>query len=83
MRSSLLYVFMAVFLLSGCASHYEYNSVSKQYDFSVGDDVRIWTEKTGKVEFEVTKVTESAVYGEGIEIPLADIQGASIKELDE
>ena len=30
-----------------------------------------------------TTVTESAVYGEGIEIPLADIQGASIKELDE
>ena len=83
MRLFSVFVLPVVLITSGCASYYEYNSKPKPYSFSVGDHVRLWTEKTGEVQFEVTKVTDSTVYGEGIEIPIGDIQEASTRKLNE
>lgn len=81
--SNLLAVLCVLVLFSGCASYYQYNNVSKHYGFSVGDHVKLRTEQTGEVSFKVTEVTASAVHGEGIEIPIEDIQEAYIKNLDQ
>ena len=67
--------------LAGCSGTNTKESAISDY-LSVGDTIFLRTKNSSEYEFEVVGITDSAIIGDSIVVPLQDIHTARIKHGD-
>jgi hypothetical protein len=88
MRLKKILIFFLPFLIFGCVQN-EYVRLEKNpsselpYDVSAGDTVKVITTESIAMEFEVTKVSNDALIGEGVEVRFQDIWVLEKLEIDQ
>jgi hypothetical protein len=79
MIRSLCSALVALSLISAC-SNIQTKDSPNPYGLSVGDTVVLVTKNSAQYEFEITELTDSAIVGESVNVPLSDIKSAKRKE---
>ena len=72
-------VVVALTLLLAC-SEIQTKEASSPYGLAVGDTVVLVTKSSAHYEFEITELTDSAIVGEAVNVPLGDIKSVRRKE---
>lgn len=75
-------VFAVFVVLMGCSGNKTQQESEIPRYLSVGDSVFVKTNDSSEYEFEVVEISDSAIIGESITIPLKDIYALRVKNGD-